>query len=78
MVFATRSEGLICKRFTFDIDPSVRAINSFVPKIAFAINYLVLEIKITFAYFVFSLWLAGCVAVEDKEEREAEKPEGWF
>ena len=28
--------------------------------------------------FVVTLRLGGSVAVEDEEEREAEKPEGWF
>ena len=47
---------------------------------AITVTYLVLEIEITFAsvLFVLTPWLTGSIAVEDKEEREAEKPEGWF
>ena len=60
----------------------------FVLAIEIAFNNLVLDIameitsfvvKIAFAIVVLALWRgAGSVAVEDKEEREAEKPEGWF
>ena len=56
------------------------AVTYLVLDIAIAVTYLVLEIEITFAsvLFVLTPWLTASIAVEDKEEREAEKPEGWF
>ena len=63
-------------------------ISYFVPAIKIAFNYLVLNIaiaitsfvvKVAFAIAVLALWRgAASVAVEDEEEREAEKPKGWF
>ena len=53
------------------------AINSLVFAIDIAITYFVLKIEISFAivFFVLTLWAGGSLAVEDDEEREAEKPE---
>ena len=51
-------------------------------KLAWVCCFHISAIAITFAIFAFdlSLWLvvSGGVAIEDEEEREAEKPEGWF
>ena len=54
------------------------AINSLV--IAIAVDSFVLEMEVALAIIssVLTLLAGGCVAVEDKEEREAEKPKGWF
>ena len=76
-------------KFTFNIVSFVlKIISYFSPAIESAFNNLVLDIameitsfvvKIAFAIVVLALWRgAGSVAVEDEEEREAEKPKGWF
>ena len=67
--------------FTFAIFSFVLAIISFLVATALAIEIAItIDIAITFAIdpFVFALWAGGSVAVEDDEERETEKPKGWF
>ena len=76
-------------KFTFNIVSFVlKIISYFFSAMEIAFNNLVLNIameitsfvvKIAFAIVVLALWQgAGSVAVEDEEEREAEKPKGWF
>ena len=76
-------------KFTFSILSFVlKIISCFVVTIESAFNYLVLNIateitsfvvKSAFAIVVLALWRgAGSVVVEGEEEREAEKPKGWF
>ena len=65
--------------FTFDIFSFVLGIAFVLFFVAIAIVIAItidIAIVITFAIdsFVFALWAGGSVAVEDDEEREAEKP----
>ena len=74
-------------KFTFKMVSFVlKIISYFFPAIESAFNNLVLDIameitsfvvKIAFAIVVLAL-SQGAASVEDEEEREAEKPKGWF
>lgn len=92
-LFSGKKQVICFEKFTFIIVSFLLAINSFVVKIIsnfflaieIAFDYLVLKIAIAITSFVLkiafaiaALWLAGSVAVEDKEEREAEQPKWWF